>query len=195
MKRFLLTSSLEVLPVIFYLIKCLQYDTMFAFTACIFKILSSEAGWLLQECIYQKGDYPMRYLIHEELLAFGKDSLITNEKGQPVFDVDGKALSVFNTLVIRDMEKNKIATIKQKLLAISPMYEITREGQEPAKIHKQLISPLADHFTVEIPGPDDLHIKGSLSKHEYTISRGDQVVATVSKSWFRELESYGVGCT
>jgi uncharacterized protein YxjI len=134
----------------------------------------------------------MRYLIHEKLLAFGQDSLIKNEKGRPVFDVDGKALSVFNTLVIRDMEKNKIATIKQKLPAISPTYEITREGQEPTKIHKQLISPFADRFTVDIPGPDDLHIKGSLSEHEYTITRGDLVVATVSKGWFRELETYGV---
>jgi uncharacterized protein YxjI len=134
----------------------------------------------------------MRYLIHEKLLAFGQDSLIKNEKGQPVFDVDGKALSVFNTLVIRDMEKNKIATIKQKLPAISPTYEITREGQEPAKIHKHLISPFVDRFTVDIPGPDDLHIKGSMSEHEYTITRGDQVIATISKGWFKELDTYGV---
>lgn len=31
-----------------------------------------------------------------------------------------------------------------------------------------------------------------MSEHEYTISSKDQVVATVSKGWFKELETYGV---
>ena len=46
----------------------------------------------------------MRYIIREKLLSFGADSIINNEAGQPVFDVDGKALSLFNTLIVRDME-------------------------------------------------------------------------------------------
>ena len=134
----------------------------------------------------------MRYIIQEKLLAFGDDSIIRNEKGQPVFDVDGKALSLFNTLIVRDMEGNKVVTIKQKLPSISPAYEINREGQEPSEVRKKLISPFVDRFTVDIPGPDDLHIKGSMPEHEYTISSKDQVVATVSKGWFKELETYGV---
>ena len=134
----------------------------------------------------------MRYIIREKLLTFGNDSTIKNEKEQPVFDVDGKALSLLNTLVVRDMEKNKVVTIKQKLPSITPTYEIRREGQESAEISKKLISPFVDRFTVDIPGPDDLQIKGSTSEHEYTISSKDQVVATVSKGWFKELETYGV---
>lgn len=134
----------------------------------------------------------MRYIIREKLLTFGNDSIINNEKGQPVFDVDGKALSVLNTLVVRDMEKNKIVTIKQKFPSISPTYEIMREGQESAEISKKLISPFVDRFTVSIPGPDNLHIKGSMSEHEYTISLKDQVIATVSNGTFKEIESFGV---
>jgi uncharacterized protein YxjI len=134
----------------------------------------------------------MRYIIREKLLTFGNDSIIHNEAGQPVFDVDGKALSLMNTLVIRDMDKNKVATIKQKLPSISPTYEITREGQEPAKISKHLISPFADRFTVDIPGSDDLQMKGAMTEHEYTLSLKDQVIATISKGWFKELETYGV---
>lgn len=134
----------------------------------------------------------MRYIIREKLLTFGQDSTIKDEKGRSVFDVDGKALSLLNTLVVHDMEKNKVVTIKQKLPSITPTYEIKREGQESAEISKKLISPFVDRFTVDIPGPDDLHIKGSMSEHEYTISSKDQVIATVSQGWFKELESYGV---
>jgi uncharacterized protein YxjI len=134
----------------------------------------------------------MRYIIREKLLSFGQDSIIKNEVGQPVFDVDGKALSLTNTLIVSDMEGNKLVTIKQKLPALTPTYEITREGQESSKISKQLISPFADRFKVDIPGPDDLNIKGSTAEHEYTMTRGEQVIATVSKGWFEELETYGV---
>lgn len=134
----------------------------------------------------------MRYLIREKLLTFGNDSIVQNEMGQPVFDVDGKALSLMNTLDVRDMDKNKVVTIKQKIPSITPTYEITREGQQSAEISKKLMSPFVDRFTVNIPGPDDLHIKGSTSEHEYTISSKDRVIATVSKGWFEELETYGV---
>jgi len=134
----------------------------------------------------------VRYIIQEKLLAFGEDSTIKNEKGQPVFDVDGKALSLLNTLVVHDIEKNKVVTIKQKIPSITPTYEITYEGQEPAKVTKHLISPFADRFTVGIPGQDDLHMKGSITQHEYSISMKDQVIATISKSWFKERETYGV---
>jgi uncharacterized protein YxjI len=33
---------------------------------------------------------------------------------------------------------------------------------------------------------------GSLFEHEYTIARGDQVVATVSKRWLSLTDTYGV---
>lgn len=134
----------------------------------------------------------MRYIIREKALGFGQDSIIKNEAGQPAFDVDGKALSLTNTLIVKDMEGNKVVTIKQKLPAITPTYEITREGQESSEMSKQLISPFADRFTVDIPGSDDLHIKGSTAEHEFTMTRGDEVIATISKGWFEELETFGV---
>jgi uncharacterized protein YxjI len=31
-----------------------------------------------------------------------------------------------------------------------------------------------------------------MSEHEYTISIKDQIIATVSKGWFKEVETYGV---
>jgi uncharacterized protein YxjI len=49
-----------------------------------------------------------------------------------------------------------------------------------------------DRFTIDIPGPDDLSMTGDLFEHEYTIRRGDQVVATVSKHWLSLTDTYGV---
>jgi uncharacterized protein YxjI len=134
----------------------------------------------------------MRYLIRERFFRIGEDSDITNEEGQPVLQVDGKVLSLHNTLIVRDMAGNEVARVERQLLALWPTYHITRQGQEIAEVRKKLISPFVDRFTIDIPGPDDLSMTGSLLEHEYTIRRGDQVVATVSKRWFSLTESYGV---
>lgn len=134
----------------------------------------------------------MRYLIREKFFHLGEDSTILNGAGQPVLDVDGKVLSLHNRLIIRDRSGNEVASVQRRLLALRATYEIKRAGQEVATVRKNLISPFVDRFTVDIPGPDDLHITGSLFEHEYTFTRGNQVVATVSKRWFAMRDTYGV---
>jgi uncharacterized protein YxjI len=134
----------------------------------------------------------MRYIIREKFFRLGEDSRIMNEAGQPVFEVDGKVLSLHSRLIVRDMRGNEVVNVHRRLMAIRPTYEITRDGQELAEVRKHLISPFVDRFTIDIPGPDDMHITGSLFEYEYTITRADQVVATVSKRWFSIRDTYGV---
>jgi uncharacterized protein YxjI len=134
----------------------------------------------------------MRYLIREKLFHLGKDSTIMNEAGQPVLEVDGKVFSLHNRLIVRDMYGNEVANIHRRLIALRPTYEITRGGQELAEVRKRLISPFVDRFIIDIPGPDDLEITGSIFEHEFTIKQGGYVVATASKRWFSLRETYGV---
>jgi uncharacterized protein YxjI len=134
----------------------------------------------------------MRYVIREKFFRLGEDSTILNEAGQPIFEVDGKVLSLHNRLIIRDRSGNEVANVHRRLLALRPTYEISRAGQPTAEVRKHLISPIVSRFTVDLPGPDDLHITGSLFEHEYTITRAGQVVATVSKRWFTLRDTYGV---
>ena len=134
----------------------------------------------------------MRYVIRERLIRLGEDSDITDEQGQPVYHVDGKVLSLHGTLIVRDRAGTEMAKIQRQLVALRPTYHITRQGQEVAEVRKKLLSPFVDRFTIDIPGPDDLSMTGDLFEHEYTITRGDQVVATVSKRWLSLTDTYGV---
>jgi uncharacterized protein YxjI len=134
----------------------------------------------------------MRYIIRERFFRLGEDSTITNEFGQPVFEVDGKVLSLHNRLIVRDMSGNELATVHRRLIAFRPTYEISREGHQFAQVRKRLLSPFVDRFTVDIPGPNDLEITGSLFEHEYTITQNGQVIATVSKRWFSLRDTYAV---
>jgi uncharacterized protein YxjI len=134
----------------------------------------------------------MRYIIREKFFRLGEDSSIMNDAGQPVFEVEGKVLSLHDRLIVRDLAGNEVANVHRRLISLTPTYEIDRGGETLATFRKHFFSPFVDRFTVDIPGPDDLEMTGSLFEHEYTISRAGQVVAVVSKHWFSLTETYGV---
>jgi uncharacterized protein YxjI len=132
------------------------------------------------------------YLIRERFFRLGEDSDITDEHGRPVLQVDGKVLSLRNRLVLRDPEGRELAQVQRKLVAMRPTYQISVAGQEAAEVRKRLFTPFGDRFTIDVPGPDDLEMTGDLLDHEFTIRRGDQVAATVSKRWFSVRDTYAV---
>jgi len=137
----------------------------------------------------------VRYIIQERFFRLGEDSDISDEAGRPVLHVDGKVLTLHDTLIVRDLQGTEVARVQRQLIALRPTYHITRQGQELAEIRKKLISPFVDRYTIDIPGPDDLNVTGSLLEHEYTIERANRGVATVSKRWISLTETYGVEIT
>ena len=132
------------------------------------------------------------YLIRERFFRMGEDSDITDEAGQPVLHVDGKVLSLRDRLILRDPDGREVAQVHRKLAALRPTYEISVGGREIAEVRKRFFTPFGDRFTIDIPGPDDLEMTGDLFDHEFTIRRGGQTVATVSKRWFSVRDTYAV---
>jgi uncharacterized protein YxjI len=132
------------------------------------------------------------YLIRERLFRLGEDSDITDEHARPVLHVDGKVLSLRNRLVLRDPEGREVAQVQRKLVALVPTYQISIAGREGAEVRKRLFTPFGDRFTIDVPGPDDLEMRGDLLDHEFSIERGGQAVATVSKRWFSMRDTYAV---
>ena len=134
----------------------------------------------------------MRYVIRERFFRLGEDSDITDESGRAVLHVDGKVLTLRDRLVLRDPAGREVAQVHRKLIALRPIYEIAVGGREVAEVRKHFFTPFRDRFTIDIPGPEDLEMTGNLLDHEFTIRRGDQTVATVSKRWFTLRDTYGV---
>jgi uncharacterized protein YxjI len=132
------------------------------------------------------------YLIRERFFRLGEDSDITDDHGRPVLHVDGKVLSLHDRLVLRDPEGREVAQVRRKLVAMRPTYQISVGGEQAAEVRKHLFTPFHDRFTIDVPGPDDLEMEGDLLDHEFTIRRGGQTVATVSKRWFSMRDTYAV---
>jgi uncharacterized protein YxjI len=135
----------------------------------------------------------MRYVLRQKLLSFGDDFTIKNEAGDAVYQVDGRAFTLLREkLSFEDTDGRELAFIRERLIALTPSYEILRDGDVVAVVKKDLINVFRCGFTVDVPGPDDLEAQGSLLDHEYTFTRGSRTVATVSKRWFAFTDTYGV---
>ncbi len=133
-----------------------------------------------------------QFKLRQRLLSFGDDFDITDADGTAVYHVDGKVFRLRHTSVIEDMDGAEVATVRQKLIAIRKTMIISRNDDTIATIRKALVAPLRDKYMIDVEGAEELIAKGSILDHEYTIRRGDDDVAQVSKRWFTIRDTYGV---
>ena len=134
----------------------------------------------------------MKYQLREEMFAIGDDYWIETDGGQRVFKVDGKVLRIRKTLVLETPAGGELFTIQKKLVSIRDTMEIERDGKTVATVKKALVTPLRDRFSIEVESGEDLQLKGNIVDHEYTIERGGDTIAEVSKRWFRMRDVYGI---
>jgi uncharacterized protein YxjI len=134
----------------------------------------------------------MRYQVREKMFSIGDDFWVTDEQGNQVFLVDGKALRVRQTFELKDRSGAVAATIHKKLLAVRETMEIERDGAVLATVKKALVSPLHHRFVVELRDGGELEAVGNIVDKEFEIRSGHQVLAQVSRSWFRIRDTYGV---
>jgi uncharacterized protein YxjI len=134
----------------------------------------------------------MRYLVRERLFSIGDDSWITDERGNKVFLVDGKALSLRGTFELKDASGAVLATIHKKFFTITDTMEIEHDGAVAATVHKQVFSLLHHRATIDMPGRGRLEATGDIIDKNFEIRDGDQVVAQISRAWFKLRDTYGV---
>jgi uncharacterized protein YxjI len=132
------------------------------------------------------------YLIRERLFDMGDDFDITDEDGNALYRVDGKVFTLRSKLVIEDTAGHEVASVHRHLVSLRATYEITIGGEKAAQVTKKMFTPFREKFTIDIPGPHDLEMKGDLFDHEFTVERDGDEVATVSKKWFTVRDTYGV---
>lgn len=132
------------------------------------------------------------YVIRERFFHLGDDFDVLDEHGTKVLRVDGKVFSLRNRLVIEDPSGQEVASVHRHLVALRPTYEIRIGGEKAAEVRKHLFTPFHDKFTIDVPGPDDLEMKGNLTDHEYVIEQGGVEVGAVSKRWLTVRDTYAV---
>ncbi len=133
------------------------------------------------------------YLVRKKLLALGDDFWVEDEHGEKAFKVDGKAFRLRKTFVVETPDGEELVTVREKKLKLRDTMVVERRGEELATVQKALVSPLRDKFAIELAGGGELHAKGNLLDHEFTIEwENGQPMAEVSKRWFTVRDTYGL---
>ena len=132
----------------------------------------------------------MQYVMKEKWLAFGTDFAINDKEGRELYFIDGHAFSIGKKLSFQDAQRRELLFIRQRLLAWGPTYEILRNDKTVAVVKKKLFTIFRAHFSVDVPGPDDLEAQGNFLDHEYEFTLRGQAVAQVSKKWISWTDSY-----
>ena len=132
-----------------------------------------------------------RFQMREKLVSIGDDAWIEDDQGERVYKVDGKALRARETYKLEDRSGNEVAKIQEKKLSVRDKMKVERDGRTLATVHKALIG-IRDRFDIDVEDGQDLKAHGNVLDHEYEIKRGDDVVARISKKWFRVRDTYGV---
>jgi uncharacterized protein YxjI len=133
------------------------------------------------------------YQMRQKLVSIGDDYWIEDDRGERVFKVDGKALRFRKTLLFEDAHGHELLKIQERMLRVRHTMEIEdAHGHSVATLKKAMVTPLHDRWTVAVEDGPDLHVKGNILEHEYTISDDRATAAVVSKKWFRVADTYGV---
>lgn len=132
----------------------------------------------------------MRFVVRQKVFSFGDNFTIKDEHGNDHFIVRGKVFALGDKLRIYDMAGNELFYIEQKLFRFLPEYTIYRSGQPMAVVKREFtffkprlnISSTLGNYTID----------GNFLGMEFSIFKGGNRVAQVSKRWFSWGDTYGV---
>ena len=134
----------------------------------------------------------MRYLVRERLFDIKDDFWVTDERGNGVFNVNAKFISLHHTLVLEDASGQRLATIKHRLLTFTDAIDIEHDGAVVATVHRAVFSPLHHRAHIDLHDGGRLEAVGNIIDKNFEIRDGHQVAARISRKWFRVRDTYGV---
>jgi uncharacterized protein YxjI len=136
----------------------------------------------------------MKFHIKERAWTLREEFLVRDQGGQPVFKVKGKFFHIGDNLLVIDLgSREEVAHIKQKVIALTPHYEIYKDGAHWASLHEKLLHLFGERFKISLENGETYHIQGNIWNWDFTVSneRGD-LLAQISKRISLFEDSYAV---
>ena len=130
--------------------------------------------------------------MQQKVFSLPKRFAIRNEQDQEVYFVNAEPFTLGNSLSFEDPQGRELLHIRRKPFALGPIYELYRGEEHVATVRKEVFTFFRCSFEIHIDGHGDLEAEGSFGHHEYVVTRGGELVAQISKSWFTWADTYGV---
>ncbi len=136
----------------------------------------------------------MKFHIKERAWTLREEFIVRDQGGTPVFKVTGKFFHIGDNLVIHELGTGaEVAHIKQKILALTPHYEIYSQGAHWASMHEKLLHLFGERFQIKLEGGSTLHIDGNIWNWNFSVSdEQGNLLAQISKRLSLFRDSYAV---
>ncbi|MFH8608657.1 LURP-one-related/scramblase family protein [Streptomyces sp. NPDC018029] len=137
----------------------------------------------------------MRLLVRDRVFGIGDDYWIEDDRGRKVFLVDGKAMRLRDTFELKDTQGRVLIDIHAKMLALRDTMVIERAGEPLATVKRKRLSLLRNHYRVELVDGTALDVSGKILDREFAIEYDGELLADISRRWFRVRDTYGLHIT
>lgn len=128
----------------------------------------------------------MKLYIKQKVFSWRDRFTVRDHDGKDRFYVEGEIFSWGKKLHVYDMGGSEAAYIQQRLFTFLPKYQIFVGGGQVAEVVKEF-SFFRPRYTIEGPGWD---VEGSITAHEYRITKNGADVAAISKEWLTWGDCY-----
>ena len=130
----------------------------------------------------------MKLYIKQHIFTWGDKFSIYDEAGCERFFVEGEVFTFGKKLHLTDTRGVELSYIHQELSLFRPRYLIRRGSRDIAEVTREFTF-FKPEYTVDGLG---WRVEGDFFSHEYTVSRGDTAIASVSKEWFTLGDAYAI---
>jgi uncharacterized protein YxjI len=120
----------------------------------------------------------VKYHIRRRAWTLREEFIVRDQGGASVYKVKGKFFHIGDNLVIHDLATHaEVAHIKQKVLHVTPHYEIYRDGAHWASMHEKLLHLFGERFKIKLENGTNYHIEGNIWNWDFTVTndRGDLI--------------------
>jgi len=130
----------------------------------------------------------MNLYIKQRIFTWGDQFSIYDADGNEKYTVEGEIFTFGKKLHLFDLQRRELAYIEQQLFTFLPRYVICRGDTEIAEVVKEFTF-FHPEYTVNGPG---WSVHGDFFDHDYEVTDGDTVIASVSKEWFTLGDAYEI---
>lgn len=130
----------------------------------------------------------MNLYIKQRVFSWGDKFSVYDEAGNEKYLVKGEVFTFGKKLHLYDLSGNELAFIEQKMFSFLPKYHILVNGNTVAEVVKEFTFFKQEY---SVNGPE-WTVHGDFFDHEYEITDGYNIIASVSKEWFTFGDAYEI---
>jgi len=128
----------------------------------------------------------MKLYLKQKVFSWGDKFTVYDEAGNDKYYVEGEVFSFGKKLHVYDVSGKEVVFIHQEVFSFLPKYYINVDGRDIAEVKKHFTF-FTQEYSVNGFG---WSVHGDFWDHEYEITDGQRMVASVYREWFTWGDAY-----